>query len=124
MRTEYTEDFEMFWSLYPQRWHEKYGWIKRKKAPASISWEKLTNEIKAECLMIVKKIQKAEGGSVRDCVTWINQKGWVDMRPKKKRPTNEQIQEMAKGLLKVPPEKKPEPVYKQRKRLLVKDKYK
>lgn len=119
MRTQYTPDFEMFWKLYPQRWHEKYGLIKRKKEPAFESWQKLTNEVKAECLMIAKKIKKSEGGSVRDCVTWINQKGWVDMRPdeNKDKPTNVQIQKMAADLLKVPPEKKSEPVYKQRKRL-------
>lgn len=114
----------MFWSLYPDRWdREGRNRIKRKKAPAFEKWAKLSNEIKAECLTIATKIRASEGSSVRDCVTWINQKAWEEMRPKKKRATNEQIQEMARGLLEVPPVKKPEPVYKQRKRLLTKDKY-
>ncbi len=120
MRTKYSQDFEMFWRLYPDRWdRDQRVRIKRKKAPAFEKWLKLSNEIKAECLTIAKQIKFSEGSSIRDCVTWLNQKGWEDMRPKDNhRPTNEQIQEMARGLLKTPADKKPEPIWKQRKNLL------
>ena len=116
--TAYTEDFEMFWSLYPPRWDRNaIRLIKRKKEPAYEKWVLLSAEIRAECLLGASKIKSFEGSSPRDCVTWINQKGWIDMRPKKKIPLPQEIQEMAAGLLKAPPEKKPEPVYKQRKAL-------
>ena len=119
MKTNYTPDFEMFWLLYPRRWHEKYGWIKRKKEPAYKSWCKLTNDIKAECLTNAKKIKQSEGGSVRDCVTWLNQKGWRELRPEdKKMPTNAEIQQMAQGLFDPPPKPNPKPVWQQRKELL------
>ena len=104
MRTKYSEDFEMFWKLYPKRWDRQARFlIKRKKAPAYESWQKLSNEIKAECLMNAKKIKSFEGSSVRDCVTWLNQKGWIEMRPEEVQPTNAQIQEMARDLLKEVP---------------------
>jgi hypothetical protein len=41
-----------------------------------------------------------------DCVTWINNKGWEDLRPRKERPTGPQVQEMIKGLLKDVPKEK------------------
>ena len=101
---EYTEDFEMFWSLYPSRWdRERSRHIKRKKEPAFEKWVKLSPEIRAECLMGATKITDFEGSCPRDCVTWINQRGWMDMRPKQKRPMPQEIQEMAQGLLKSVP---------------------
>ena len=78
----YTDEFETFWRQYPSRWNKDFqggSWIKRKKHPAFDKWQKLPDEVKAKCLRIVKKIKKAEGGTVRDCVTWLNQYGWEDI---------------------------------------------
>ena len=104
--TEYTADFEMFWALYPYRWSMTVGKeIKRKKQPAFEKWVLLSKEVRAECLLGASKIKSFEGRSPRDCVTWINQKGWIDMRPKTRRPLPQEIQDMVEGLLKsVPPE--------------------
>ena len=103
-QTEYTADFEMFWALYPDRWDRANSHrIKRKKEPAFEKWILLSNEIRAECLLGASKIKSFEGSSARDCVTWINQKGWLDMRPKKRRPLPQEIQDMAAGLLKSVP---------------------
>ena len=118
--SEYTPDFEMFWKLYPDRWDRDMNRrIKRKKAPAFEKWRELSNKLKAECLMIAKQIKYSEGSNARDCVTWLNQKGWEEMRPdeNKDKPTNAQIQEMVQGLLDMPPEKKTEQVWVQRKKL-------
>lgn len=78
--------------------------IKRKKAPAFEKWKKLSPEIRAECLLLAKDIKWAEGSSARDCVTWINQKGWEDMRKKEeeKRPLPQEVQEIVNKLLKKP----------------------
>lgn len=79
---DYTPDFEQFWKHYPRRWNKDFqggSWVKRKKPPAFWAWQKLSEEIKAKCLRIVKQIKKSEGGSVRDAVTWINQYGWEDI---------------------------------------------
>ncbi len=81
-KIEYTLDFEAFWKDFPRRWNKDFeggSWVKRKKLPAFQSWQKLPEEIKAKCLSIVKRIKKAEGGSVRDAVTWLNQHGWDDI---------------------------------------------
>ena len=76
----YTEDFQKFWQAYPKRWSRSmHGYIKRKKAPAFKTWQKLSPEIKSKCLRIVKKIKYSEGEAVRDCVTWLNQEGWDDI---------------------------------------------
>ena len=102
--TDYTADFEMFWSLYPKRWDRDGNTrIKRKKRPAFEKWVLLNAEIRAECLGIAHKISDAEGSSARDCVTWINQKAWEEMRPPQARPTGPQVQDMIQGLLKEVP---------------------
>ena len=76
----YTDEFETFWKLYPSRWsRNQHCYIKRRKAPAFKSWQKLSQEIRNRCLRIVKKIKRSEGEAVRDCVTWLNQEGWEDI---------------------------------------------
>ncbi len=77
--TNYTPDFELFWQSYPKRWIRDLGiWVKRKKFPAFESWQKLTEEIRADCVAKRKLIKKHEG-TPRDCVTWLNQRGWDDI---------------------------------------------
>jgi hypothetical protein len=79
---DYTPEFELFWKSYPSRWNKDFqggSWVKRKKLPAFQSWQKLSEEIKAKCLRIVKQIKKSEGGATRDAVTWINERGWDDI---------------------------------------------
>ena len=77
---EYTADFEKFWYKYPRRWNKDLGiWVKRKKYPAFLKWQKLHPEIQQECLSKVKLVKKYEGSAVRDCVTWLNQRGWEDI---------------------------------------------
>ena len=39
----------------------------------------MPDEVRAKCLRVVKQIKKAEGEAVRDCITWLNQKGWGDI---------------------------------------------
>lgn len=78
--TRYTSEFEEFWLKYPTRWNRDLGIsVKRKKKPAFIKWQQLSQEIRRECLRKVTRIKSAEGGSVRDCVTWLNQEGWDDI---------------------------------------------
>lgn len=79
---KYTDEFETFWKLYPARWSKDCGggcYIKRKKSPAFKVWQKLPQDIRDKCIRIAKKIKNAEGGYVRDCVTWLNQEGWDDI---------------------------------------------
>ena len=78
----YTPDFEQFWKGYPSRWNKDFQggqWVKRKKQPAFQSWQKLSDEVRAKCLRILRQIKKSEGGAVRDAVTWLNEKGWDDI---------------------------------------------
>ncbi len=76
---DYTATFEIFWKGFPSRWNDNlHGYVKRKKWPAFQKWEKLTSEIQQKCLRIVKKIKAAEG-TPRDCVTWLNERGYDDI---------------------------------------------
>ncbi len=76
---EYTSTFLIFWKSFPSRWNSNLSvFVKRKKWPAFEKWQKLSPEIQQKCLRIVKKIKAAEG-TPRDCVTWINEKGWDDI---------------------------------------------
>jgi len=76
---EYTEEFNRFWKQYPSRWNSNLNcYVKRKKHPAFLKWQKLTKEIRDKCLRIVKQIKRAEG-TPRDAVTWLNQQGWDDI---------------------------------------------
>jgi len=87
---EYTSEFEQFWGAYPSRWNKNFqggSWVKRKKNPAYLSWCKLSTPIRDKCMRIVKKIKSAEGGTVRDCVTWLNQKGWDDIEEEAWKPS-------------------------------------
>lgn len=75
----YTEEFEKFWRLYPKRWNRDLGvYVKRKKWPASETWQKLSQTIRDECMAKARYI-KATEGTPRDCVTWLNQRGWDDI---------------------------------------------
>jgi len=75
----YTEEFETFWKLYPKRWNRDLGvYVKRKKWPAFEKWQKLSQAIRNECLAKARLI-KATEGTPRDCVTWLNQRGWDDI---------------------------------------------
>lgn len=78
-KNEYTPAFLIFWGGFPSRWNSNlHTYVKRKKYPAFESWQKLSPEIQAKCLRIVKQIKKTEG-TPRDCVTWLNQRGWDDI---------------------------------------------
>lgn len=88
---DYTEEFETFWSLYPKRWSRDLSvYIKRKKWPAFEKWQKLDQAIRNDCLAKARLI-KATEGTPRDCVTWLNQRGWDDIElpkpPQKALPT-------------------------------------
>jgi len=87
---KYTDEFERFWKAWPTRWNRDLGLnVKRKKAPAFVKWQKLSEEIKAEIFSKLKYVKKAEGGasSVRDAVTWLNQEGWDEIElPKNVKP--------------------------------------
>ena len=83
---DYTPEFETFWSLYPKRWNRDLGcYVKRKKWPAFEKWRKLTQAIRDDCLAKVKLIRRAEG-TPRDCVTWLNNRGWDDIELEKPKP--------------------------------------
>jgi len=102
---EYTKDFEKFWKLYPKRWNRDLGiWVKRKKWPAFEKWQKLPKKIKQRCLEIVHLIKDAEG-TPRDCVTWLNQRGWEDIETTSKTKIG-LPREMIEGLLKDVPDVK------------------
>jgi hypothetical protein len=76
----YTDEFEVFWRYYPKRWdRNRQKLIKRKKFPAFESWQKLESDTHHEILTKVKFIKDFEGGSARDPVTWLNQRGWDDI---------------------------------------------
>ena len=83
---DYTDEFEAFWKAYPKRWNQDLGcWVKRKKYPAFLKWQKLSQAIRNECLSKAHLIKRAEG-TPRDCVTWINQRGWEDIELEKPEP--------------------------------------
>jgi len=91
----YTHDFEEFWKRFPKRWQKDLGvYVKRKKAPAFLKWQKLPKDIRAKCLARVHLIAKMEGSAVRDCVTWLNQEGWDDF-------DREELKKMPMGLPKI-----------------------
>lgn len=102
---DYTEDFQVFWAKYPKRWNRELGCsVKRKKWPAFQKWQKLPKAIKSKCLSRVHLIKQFEG-TPRDCVTWLNQRGWDDMECEelKKMPIGFP-KEMIENLLKEVPE--------------------
>ena len=83
---EYTQEFETFWALYPKRWNRDLGgYVKRKKWPAFEKWQKLPQSIRNDCLAKARLI-KATEGTPRDCVTWLNQRGWDDIELEKPKP--------------------------------------
>ena len=84
---DYTEEFETFWKAFPSRWNRDLGvFVKRKKWPAFEKWQKLSQAIRNDCLAKSRLIRLTEG-TPRDCVTWLNQRGWDDIElpsPKRK----------------------------------------
>ena len=83
---DYTPEFMEFWRKYPARWNSNLScMVKRKKYPAFLSWQKLSLKRQQECLAKVKYIKQTEG-TPRDCVTWLNQRGWDDIELEKPKP--------------------------------------
>ena len=83
---DYTPEFMLFWKAYPARWNSNLScMVKRKKYPAFLSWQKLSSERQQECLIKAKHIKRTEG-TPRDCVTWLNQRGWDDIELEKPKP--------------------------------------
>ena len=84
---DYTPEFETFWKAYPKRLNRDLGvFVKRKKWPAFEKWQKLSQTIRSDCLAKSRLIRLTEG-TPRDCVTWLNQRGWDDIElptPKRK----------------------------------------
>lgn len=77
---DYAKEFEVFWKLYPKRWSvSRHAYVKRKKYPAWLSWQKLDDDTQHEILLKIKLIKQSEGNYPRDAVTWLNQKGWDDI---------------------------------------------
>jgi len=89
LKMDYTEEFDTFWIKYPARWNRDFrggSYVKRRKRPAFDKWQKLSQKIRNECMAKVHLIKEYEGGSVRDCVTWLNQCGWEDIPEQKPKP--------------------------------------
>lgn len=85
----YTEEFNRFWKKYPARWNANFqggSYVKRRKRPAFEKWQKLSQAIRNECFAKVHLVKQYEGGSVRDCVTWLNQWGWEDIELEEPKP--------------------------------------
>jgi hypothetical protein len=83
---DYTTEFQTFWIKYPKRWNRDIGcYVKRKKWPAFEKWQKLPQSIRDDCLAKVHLIRRSEG-TPRDCVTFLNQKGWDDIELEKPKP--------------------------------------
>ena len=84
---DYTPEFETFWKQFPSRWNRDLGIsVKRKKWPAFEKWQKLSQAIRNDCLAKACLIKQSEG-TPRDCVTWLNQRGWDDIElPDKPKP--------------------------------------
>jgi len=88
---DYTDEFETFWKKYPKRWNRDLGmYIKRKKWPAFEKWQKLSQTIRDDCLAKARLI-KATEGTPRDCVTWLNQRGWDDIELEKPKPLPKEL---------------------------------
>ena len=82
----YTEEFEGFWKAYPKRWNRDIGgFVKRRKFPAFEKWQKLSQTVRNDCIAKSKLIRITEG-TPRDCVTWLNQRGWDDIELPKAKP--------------------------------------
>jgi len=100
--TEYTEEFERFWKAYPSRWNMNlHSYVKRKKWPAFKVWQKLSKELKAECMAKVRLV-KATEGTPRDAVTWLNQRGWDDIELPEEKWKPSLPKEMTNSLKSVP----------------------
>ena len=83
---DYTDEFQTFWVKYPKRWNRDIGsYVKRKKWPAFQKWQKLSQSIRDDCLAKVHLIRLSEG-TPRDCVTFLNQRGWDDIELEKPKP--------------------------------------
>lgn len=83
---DYTTEFQTFWIKYPKRWNRDIGcYVKRKKWPAFQKWQKLSQSIRDDCLAKVHLIRLSEG-TPRDCVTFLNQRGWDDIELEKSKP--------------------------------------
>jgi hypothetical protein len=78
MRTKYTEEFELFWALYPPRWNEDlHTWRKNGKQAAFVLWEKMTVEDKIKAFETAKKLKGSKW--TPDARKWLLNKMWEDL---------------------------------------------
>jgi len=80
---KYSDEFEYFWKKYPARWNSNlHKYVKRKKYPAWLMWQRLDEDTQREILSKARLIKESEGSCPRDAVTWLhpeNQRGWEDI---------------------------------------------
>jgi hypothetical protein len=74
----YTEEFEVFWSLYPARGEGSF-WHKDGKWQAQCEWQKLNREEKDKAMKVVETLKR--GQFVLDACRWLKYKRFDDFGP-------------------------------------------
>ena len=81
---KYTKEFECFWKLYPGRYSERTNkYPKSGKYLASLEWDRLDKEEKAQALWVMSKKLVKEGRYVKDACRWLKYKHFDDFEPPK-----------------------------------------
>jgi hypothetical protein len=80
MKTDFTEEFEQFWALYPTRYiKSSNSYVKIGKALAFQYWRQLPKESQLLALEAVKHLKSGE--YIKDCFRWLRDKNWLDYSP-------------------------------------------
>lgn len=80
-RIEYTDEFQLFWRLWPGRWRpESDTVIKVGKYEAFKVWQKLSTEEWDEIIALLKsgKVKQAGTQYLPDAHRWLNNRRWED----------------------------------------------
>lgn len=94
---DYTEEFEIFWKIYPKRWNRSSGkHYKVGKYEAFQAWKRLSQKDRCKILIVVKYMQ--DGEFVLDAHRWLKKRRFDDMEirePKPKPPAVPKVIESA-----------------------------
>lgn len=80
--TEYTNDFEMWWKLYPSKTGKRAAFDSWKKAKRKATIEALTIGVQQYA-----RTRRVREGVIKNASTWLNQECWLD-EPEPQRTSN------------------------------------
>ena len=80
----YSREYEYVWKHYPKRLDKSGNWIKRKKYPGWLVWQKIDEDDQHDIICKAAHFKKKLGNYAPDIDVFLRNRGWDDIDFSKK----------------------------------------